>query len=79
MPHVGCIFQVDWYGFDEGEDLPRRRPFAGHPPPGNAAILEDDVFIGEDDNGGGGSRGRPLDVEDVDLSDVVQDLRRASN
>ena len=20
-PHVGCVFQIDWYGFDEGEDL----------------------------------------------------------
>jgi hypothetical protein len=56
-PHVGCIFQVDWYGFDEGVDLFSHVTFEVHPPTGQPVILlEDDVFIGQDDNSGGGPR-----------------------
>jgi hypothetical protein len=55
-PHVGCVFQVDWYGFDAG-DLFSHVTFEVHPPTGSPeVILEDDVFIGEDDNSGGGPR-----------------------
>ena len=55
-PHVGCVFQVDWYGFDEGEDLFSDVTFEVHPPTGSPeVILTDEVFIGEDDNSGGGS------------------------
>src|SRR4029450_830057 len=54
-PHVGCVFQVDFYGFDGG-DLFADVTFEVHPPTGNPAVLlEDEVFIGEDDNSGGGS------------------------
>jgi LPXTG-motif cell wall-anchored protein len=70
-PHVGCIFQIDWYGFDEG-DLFSHVTFAVHPPTGNEVILEDDVFIGEDDNGGGGSEAGLDASETYDLTDVLQ-------
>jgi hypothetical protein len=30
-PHVESIFQVDWYGFDEGEDLFSHVTFEVHP------------------------------------------------
>ena len=54
-PHVGCVFQVDWYGFDAG-DLFSDVTFEVHPPTGKPeVILTDEVFIGEDDNSGGGS------------------------
>ncbi len=53
-PHVGCIFQIDWYGFDEGDFFARH--FEVHPPTGKPGLLEDDVFIGEDDNSGGDPR-----------------------
>jgi LPXTG-motif cell wall-anchored protein len=54
-PHVGCVFQVDFYGYDEG-DLFADVTFKLQPPTGNEVILEDpDIFIGEDDNSGGGS------------------------
>lgn len=54
-PHVGCTFQVDFYGFDEGE-LFADVTFEVHPPTGSpVTLLTDTVFIGEDDNGGGGS------------------------
>ncbi|HKA84148.1 MAG TPA: hypothetical protein VKD21_09805 [Acidimicrobiales bacterium] len=68
-PHVGCIFQVDWYGFDEGDDLFSHVTFEVHPPTGKpAVILEDDVFIGEDDNSGGGSEAGLDASETYDLS-----------
>ncbi len=54
-PHVGCIFQVDFYGYDEG-DLFADVSFESHPPTGPVQeLLTDRVFIGEDDNAGGGS------------------------
>jgi hypothetical protein len=54
-PHVGCTFQVDFYGFDEG-DLDADVTFESHPPTGPVQVLlTDTVFIGEDDNSGGGS------------------------
>ena len=56
-PHVGCIFQVDFYGFDEGDDLNADVTFQVWPPTGPMeTVLEDDVFIGEDNNSGGGSQ-----------------------
>jgi hypothetical protein len=54
-PHVGCTFQVDFYGFDEG-DLSAAVTFEAQAPTGKGTLLlEDEVFIGEDDNSGGGS------------------------
>ena len=54
-PHVGCVFQVDFYGYDEG-DLDAQVTFEAHPPTGPVQLLlTDTVFIGEDDNSGGGS------------------------
>ncbi|HVQ87271.1 MAG TPA: hypothetical protein VMT88_03720 [Actinomycetes bacterium] len=54
-PHVGCVFQIDFYGFDEG-DLNAKVAFKVWPPTGDMeTILTDKVFIGEDSNAGGGS------------------------
>jgi hypothetical protein len=54
-PHVGCEFQVDFYGFDQG-NLNADVTFESHPPTGPVQVLlTDTVFIGEDDNSGGGS------------------------
>jgi hypothetical protein len=53
-PHVGCIFQIDFYGFDEG-DLNAAVTFDAQPPSGTNTLLQDTVFIGEDSNAGGGS------------------------
>lgn len=57
-PHVGCTFQVDFYGFDAG-DLNAEVTFTAHRPtdrPGeDQVLLTDTVFIGEDDNSGAGS------------------------
>ena len=55
QPHVGCTFQVDFYGYDEG-NLNAAVRFESHPPTGpRRVLLTDTVFIGEDDNSGGGS------------------------
>src|SRR3954466_242989 len=55
QPHVGCTFQVDWYGFDQGQ-LFSDVSFAVHPPTGKDVVIKTDrIFIGEDDNSGGGS------------------------
>src|SRR4029450_6840417 len=57
-PHVGCTFQVDFYGYDQG-DLDAKVIFEAHPPTlregDDQVLLTDTVDIGEDDNSGGGS------------------------
>jgi hypothetical protein len=54
-PHVGCTFQVDFYGYDEG-DLDAVVAFRAWPPTGDGEVLRTDtVDIGEDNNSGGGS------------------------
>jgi hypothetical protein len=55
-PHVGCGFEVDFYGFDKG-DYYARVTFEAQAPSGDGVILRDRVFIGEDANDGGGSLG----------------------
>jgi LPXTG-motif cell wall-anchored protein len=78
-PHVGCVFQVDFYGFDEG-DLNAHVTFAVQPPTGPfVTILEDDVFIGEDDNSGGGSEAG-LDAERTyDLTGLLDEFEQHPN
>ena len=73
-PHPGCIFQVDFYGFDQG-DLYANVLFEAIPPTGAGEdLLTDTVFIGEDDNSGGGSE-RGLDASSTyDLTAALQGL-----
>jgi len=65
-PHVGCVFQIDFYGYDEG-DLDAVVTFEGQPPTGGGELLTDVVPIGEDPAGGG---------NDLDAS-VTYDLSEA--
>jgi LPXTG-motif cell wall-anchored protein len=67
-PHVGCVFQVDFYGFDTG-DLDATVTFTLVPPTGdNEDIVDDEVAIGEDAAGGG----TDLDASATyDLTDVL--------
>ena len=37
-PHPGCTFQVEWYGFDEGEDIVSTVTFAAHSPTSDVVI-----------------------------------------
>jgi hypothetical protein len=55
-PHVGCVFQVDFYGYDAGdppESLTATVTFQGIQPTGGGVLLTDEVVIGEDAAGGG--------------------------
>ena len=52
-PHVGCRFQVDFYGYDAG-NLNATVTFTAQPPTGRGEVLlTDTVFIGQDAAGGG--------------------------
>lgn len=63
-PHVGCTFQVDFYGFDEGVG-DATATFRLHPPTGNDLLLETTADNDGDPAGGG----TDLDAEiTVDLS-----------
>ncbi|HZD69960.1 MAG TPA: hypothetical protein VFA45_13965 [Actinomycetes bacterium] len=58
-PHDGCTFQVDFYGFDEG-DLFAEVTFLAWPPTKSESdsqvlLADNNIFIGEDDSSGGGS------------------------
>jgi hypothetical protein len=71
QPHVGCRFQVDFYGYDLGPTYTAQVQFAVHPPTGNQVILTDEVPIGEDSHAGGGSTAG-LDAERTyDLTDEL--------
>ena len=52
-PHVGCSFQIDFYGYDQG-NLTATVSFTGVPPTGGGLLASDNVFIGQDAAGGGG-------------------------
>ncbi|HET6950888.1 MAG TPA: LPXTG cell wall anchor domain-containing protein [Acidimicrobiales bacterium] len=68
QPHVGCIFQVDFYGFDKGDDLNATVTFELVPPTAGPTVGPDTVFIGEDEAGGG----TDLDAERTyDLTSAV--------
>jgi hypothetical protein len=70
-PHVGCKFQIDFYGFDEGA-LNATVNFTGQAPTGKGiSLLDDTVFIGQDAAGGG----TDLDAQATyDLSGLVGQL-----
>ena len=68
-PHVGCVFQLDFYGFDQG-DLFGQVTFEVQPPTGRAVLLTDAVFIGEDDATGGGSEAGLDASRTYDLNDA---------
>jgi uncharacterized repeat protein (TIGR01451 family) len=77
-PHIGCNFQIDFYGYDQG-DLNATVTFEAvppTPPSGSQTLLTDTVFIGEDDNSGGGSEAG-LDASrtyTLDLSGIAPGL-----
>ena len=53
-PHPTCTFQVDFYGYEQG-DLFAKTKFWAIPPTGKRILLLEDegIFIGEDAAGGG--------------------------
>ena len=57
-PHPGCTFQVEWYGFDEGDDVVSQVSFAMQAPTSDVALSVDgptEVFVGGDSASGAGT------------------------
>jgi hypothetical protein len=52
VPHVGCVFRIDFYNFDEG-DISATVTFTGVPPTGGGVLASAQVPIGGDPAGGG--------------------------
>lgn len=76
QPHVGCDFEVDFYGFDKG-DLHATVTFAVQPPTGKPAVLlaDEGIFIGEDDNRGGGSEAGHDASEQYNLTEYLAEYQ----
>jgi LPXTG-motif cell wall-anchored protein len=74
-PHVGCVFEVDWYGFDGG-GVESDVTFEIRPPTDDPVDpesdpdteFEDTVILDDDDNSGGGSEAGLDGSEEYDLS-----------
>lgn len=71
-PHVGCIFQIDFYGYDAGQ-LFASASFELDPPTGAMIPLlsRSGIFIGEDSAAGGGSTAGLDASETFDLSAAI--------
>jgi hypothetical protein len=74
QPHVGCTFQIDFYGFDFG-NLHALVTFEAQAPSGSGILLQDNVFIGEDSKAGGGSTAGLDASETYDLTNAVSRLK----
>lgn len=58
VPHVGCDFQVEWFGFDEGGDIVSDVEFLAHAPTGGqgpAPYAPENVDVGGDGQSGAGT------------------------
>jgi hypothetical protein len=71
-PHVGCVFQIDFYGYDEGQ-LFASASFELDPPTGAMIPLlsRTGIFIGEDPAAGGGSTAGLDAYETFDLGAAI--------
>ena len=57
-PHVGCTFEIEWYGYDEGDDIVSTVTFAMQAPTGDVGLAVDgpsSVFVGGDPASGAGT------------------------
>ena len=67
-PHVGCEFEIEWYGFDAG--TVSEVTFEIHPPTGDRVLLTDALQLDGDDSSGGGS---PAGLDAVELYSLAFD------
>jgi hypothetical protein len=72
-PHQGCIFTIEFRGYDEG-DLEATYTLAAHPPSGTGTILSGSTFIGEDPAGGANDLDATvtIDLSSVDLTSFFE-------
>ena len=57
-PHVGCAFQIEWYGYDKGDDIVSQVGFAMHAPTSDVGLSvsgPSSVFVGGDAASGAGT------------------------
>jgi hypothetical protein len=57
-PHVSCPFDIEWYGFDQGDDIVSTVTFTMQPPTSDVGLSGTDpsqVFVGGGPVGGPGS------------------------
>ncbi|MFE6511673.1 hypothetical protein ACFVDI_00665 [Nocardioides sp. NPDC057767] len=58
QPHVGCKLEIEWYGFDEGEEIVSEISFELHSPTDDGELTVDgpsEVFVGADAASGAGT------------------------
>lgn len=72
-PHQGCIFTIEFRGYDEG-DLEATYTLAIHPPSGTGTALSGSTFIGEDPAGGANDLDATvtIDLSSVDLTSFFE-------
>jgi hypothetical protein len=67
-PHVGCEFQLDFYGYDDGRGLVGEYLFELWSPTGSGELVTGSTAIGEDPAGGGTDHDASVTI---DLKDEV--------
>src|SRR3954471_17546162 len=77
-PHPGCVFQVDFYGFDAG-NLDADLTFEAVAPTAGGVLLTDTVPIGEDSHAGGGSEAGLDASKTYDLSSELAGIEPQRN
>ena len=77
-PHPGCVFQVDFYGFDAG-NLNADVTFEAVAPTAGGTLLTDSVPIGEDSHAGGGSEAGLDASRTYDLSSALANIQPQRN
>jgi hypothetical protein len=72
-PHQGCIFTIEFRGFDEG-DLNATYTLDAHPPSGWTNLVNGSTFIGEDPAGGANDLDAvvTIDLSTVDLTSLFE-------
>jgi hypothetical protein len=70
-PHVGCVFQIDFYGFDQG-NLSAQVTIDAQAPTKGGQIYTNSIAIGEDAAGGGTDLDASLTV---DLSNALVGIK----
>jgi hypothetical protein len=71
-PHVGCIFEIDFYNYDAG-GLEATVTFTGQAPTGKGIVLVDNDSVALEDDAAGGGTDVDAQVE-YDLSSLVGQL-----
>jgi hypothetical protein len=76
-PHVGCVFEVDWYGFDAGAsstvEFALQAPTLGNAP--LTYVNQPEGGLDGDDNDGGGSEAGLDGSQDYNISRLFRGVK----